>query len=269
MARKRMIDPRIWDSEQVMRLNPVAFKVYVYTISAADDHGKLPVCFEMLASRVFPFNGVNVEQVRDAVIEMDKIGLIILYVVDGKDFIKHPNWTKYQKIDHPSESSVPDPANDTGAIPERSRKRRYSSRKLRCNGIEENRIEVKGIEIEPPAAVAAIVNTDPLYHRIEQGFLKHNGERFTDYAKEGAAIHGLIKKARARDAYHAEDLLVSVCAAFWKLKQSDTSARGFWRSQPFTPSALNSGAIWDRVLESMRREEVDPAVAELITGAAK
>lgn len=99
------------------------------------------------------------------------------------------------------------------------------------------------------------------YHRIEKGFLDKNGDRFTDYPKEGKSIHGLIAKARARDAPNAEGLLASVCTQFWRLKQGTDK---FWRGQPFLPSALNCAAIWDRVLESMRTEEIDPDILAIV-----
>jgi hypothetical protein len=243
-----MIDPGIWDSEQVMQLSPAGFKLYVYLISQADDEGRLSVSYSMMASRVFPLGGASPEDVPCLVKEMDRTGLVILYVVDGKEYIEHPNWTTYQKIDRPSPSHFPI-----------RRTIDDDSSKARANRIEEKGKEVKGNR----AASAAIEKTDPLYHRIEQGFLKHNGNKFTDYGKEGKAIHGLIAKARARDAEHAEGLLASVCTQFWKLKSGTDK---FWTGQPFLPSALNSSSIWDRVLESMRDEKVDPELLAIIRG---
>jgi hypothetical protein len=73
----------------------------------------------------------------------------------------------------------------------------------------------------------------------------------------------LLAKARARDAEHAEDLLVSVCAAFWRLKSGNDK---FWSGQPFLPSTLNASGIWDRVLESMRRDEMPEEVRAIIAG---
>lgn len=262
MARKRMIDPKIWDSEQVMRLGPLAFKVYVYLISQADDAGKLSICFPMLTSRVFPFNGVGENEVKDAVIEMDKIGLIILYSVAGKDFVVHPNWTRYQKLDHPSKSDIPDFREEYRYIREDSPKAREGSRKT-----APNRIEEKGIEGKGNTASAALET--PFLRRVEDGFLKRNGGQFTNWGRERKALNELLEKAKAREAEHHEDLLVSVCARFWKLKQEDQTPKGFWRSQPFLPSALNASSIWDRVLESMRRDEGQEEALKLVEGRAR
>lgn len=108
--------------------------------------------------------------------------------------------------------------------------------------------------------------TSPLYKKVWRAFLKANGEKFTNYPKEARALHRLIDKARAREPVHFEDLLISVCRAFKRLKESDTSSRGFWRGTPFLPSALASDGIWDRVLETMRNDEVPEWMRKMIAG---
>jgi hypothetical protein len=120
---------------------------------------------------------------------------------------------------------------------------------------EEEKKEKKELEI-----------TNDLYHRIEQAFLSKNDGKFSDYPKEGKCIHALIKKAKARHPEDPAALIHALLTAFWKLKQGDTSAKGFWRGQPFMPSSLSS--LWDRVLETMRADTVDPGVLATINGGA-
>jgi len=248
-----MIDPRIWDSQQVMQLSPESFKTFIYLISQADDAGKLPVCWQMMATRIFPFDTVPTDKLKEIVTGMDKDGLIILYSVAGKDFIKHPNWTRYQKIDRPSASTLPDPEH----IVERSSKTR---RRLVRNGIE-----VKLNEVKLTGGEDAISEADKsLYHSVEKAFLSKNDNCFSDYKKEGNCIHSLIRKAKNRNATDPAAMMKAMLAAFWKLKSSDTSAKGFWRGQPFLPSALSP--LWDRVLETMREDTMSPEVAAIING---
>jgi len=135
--------------------------------------------------------------------------------------------------------------------------------KVTLNGTERNRTERNGKKV---AASAAIVKSDPLYHRVEEAFLSKNDGKFDDYAKEGVCIHAIVKKARARSPEEPEALLSAMLAAFWKLKTCDTSSKGFWRGQPFLPSALSP--LWSRVLETMRNDTVDPEVMKLIQGGA-
>ena len=113
-------------------------------------------------------------------------------------------------------------------------------------------------------AVAARVETNPLYHVVEQAFLSRNGDKFTNYGKEGKAIHGLIDKATARMPDDPGAMMHAMLDAFWKLKTGDTSAKGFWRGQPFLPSALSP--LWDRVLETMREDVVDPEILAIVNG---
>jgi uncharacterized phage protein (TIGR02220 family) len=140
-----MLDPAIWDSEQVMQLSPLGFKLYVYLISQADDEGRLAACFALMTSRVFPFGGANAVEVESLVKDMDKIGLIIMYTFEGKDFIQHPNWTLYQKIDRPTKSHLPAPV----SLVEDSSS---STGALVSNRIEENRKEEK-VEGKPSSAL--------------------------------------------------------------------------------------------------------------------
>jgi hypothetical protein len=257
-------------------MSPEAFKTFIYLISQADDAGKMAVCWQMIATRVFPFGEVGADAVEAMVKEMYSSGLVNLYVVDGKEIIKHPNWTRFQKIDRPTESLLPDPR----ALDERSTRTRRGlderSRKTRANVIEDKGTEAKLNEpasrtrrgvAEKPAAVAAIAEAPdlPLYHSVEQAFLSRNDDRFTDYPKEGAAIKGLIKKAKARAPGSEEAFIADMLGAFWKLRTGDDK---FWQGQPFLPSALNSSSIWDRVLETMRSREKmeDPEAMAIAKG---
>jgi hypothetical protein len=106
--------------------------------------------------------------------------------------------------------------------------------------------------------------TSPLFRRIYDGFLTWNEGVFSNYPKEATAVHALIKKARDRFGDDAEDGLASVCMAFRKLKEGDTSVRGFWRDQPYLPSALSP--MWDRVLETMRTPVSDAGAMAVVTG---
>jgi hypothetical protein len=73
-------------------------------------------------------------------------------------------------------------------------------------------------------------------------------------------------KAKARHPDDPASLIHAMLSAFWKLKSTDTSGKGFWRGQPFMPSSLSS--LWDRVLETMRADQVDPEVMKIINGGA-
>ena len=93
-----------------------------------------------------------------------------------------------------------------------------------------------------------------LYDSIQKSFLCKNGDRFTNYGKEGKAIHAIIKKATERKPDDVESFIKDMITRFWDLK---TSKDKFWSSQPFLPSTLNSVGLWDRVLETFRTESTE------------
>jgi len=109
MARKRMIDPRIWDSEQVMSLTARQFKLYIFLISQADDEGRLKLSIPLFVSRVFPLDPCEYEELMDDVKCLHECGLIRLYCKDKGTYIAHPNWKVYQTINKPSASIYPPP----------------------------------------------------------------------------------------------------------------------------------------------------------------
>jgi hypothetical protein len=113
----------------------------------------------------------------------------------------------------------------------------------------------------PPARRSTPGDTE-LYTSVQKAFLSKNGEKFTDYGKEGKAIKQLIKKAKARDPDAHDEFLKSMITRFWELKAGKDR---FWKSQPFLPSALNAGGIFDRVLETFRDPSggADPPPGEL------
>ena len=107
MARKRMIDPKLWESEQVMAMTSHAFKLYIYCINHADDDGRMRVSYSMIKSRCFPFDNGGKESVENMLSAMNDTDLVLLYSDDTDTFLQHPNWHVYQTINRPTPSNLP------------------------------------------------------------------------------------------------------------------------------------------------------------------
>jgi hypothetical protein len=226
---------------------------------ASDKQGVFPWNPRVLHLHILPLvKGFCIEKAL-SVLECSE--LIRRFEVDGKVYGHVVNFERHQRIngkEAQEDAKYPKPCKYL-PIPEEGE---ASGKQLGSNGEAVETTEGKGKEGKGKEIAADAASADlSFYHRIEKGFLDRNGGKFTDYGKEGKAIHGLIAKARARDAPQAESLLASVCTQFWKLKHGTDK---FWCSQPFTPSALNCSAIWDRVLESMRNEEIDPDILAIV-----
>lgn len=108
MARRRMIDPGIWQSEQVNSLDFRQRWLYAGLISNADDYGKMKGHPAWVRSQVFPYDDIPVEEIKTDLCHMAKIGLIYYWQNGDNWLIQHPNWFKYQRVDKPTESLLPD-----------------------------------------------------------------------------------------------------------------------------------------------------------------
>lgn len=109
MARKRMIDPSIWQSEDFSRLSTLAKLVFIGLFSLADDEGRGRCNSVFLKSSIFPYD----ESIRSADIdktlsEISSNMSVIFYSCNGSSYYCLYNWNTWQKIDKPTESKIPE-----------------------------------------------------------------------------------------------------------------------------------------------------------------
>lgn len=109
MARRRMIDPSIWANEDIALLTDRQFRIYVWAFSSADDQGRLRLPWATIASAIYPAGGVTSQEVRDDIEELGRRGQVILYTDGGRDYLAHPNWAEWQKMNRPTPSKLPAP----------------------------------------------------------------------------------------------------------------------------------------------------------------
>jgi len=259
MARKRMIDPDIWDSEQVQALSPQQFKLFIYLISNADDEGRQQYSARMIAAKAFPLDDeYTADNAKNDIAYMQQIGLIHVYENDGNVYISHPNWQRYQTINRPKQSKYPNPddcvtyhglINDESVINHGS----ITPNRKEENLKEEKRNRAPSAAVSQPVQVSE--GESELYHKVKTVFEREQpAHRFTDYGKEGKAIKGLIAKARARSPDEPDVFLAGMIKQFQALRKNGDK---FWRGQPFLPSALNASGIFDRVLSAAQRNYED------------
>lgn len=109
MARKRMIDPNIWQSEDFGKLSTLAKIVFIGLFSLADDEGRGRCNPVYLKSTLFPYE----ENIRSADIdktlsEISSNMSVVLYSCNGSSYYSLLNWNTFQKIDRPSQSKIPE-----------------------------------------------------------------------------------------------------------------------------------------------------------------
>lgn len=130
MARKRMISPEIWENEGFGELSMLAKVLFIGMISQADDDGKGVLSPQLLKSRILPYDELRIADVDKALNEIGhnlSAGLssetdedkalnerghklsVVFYEVEGKRYYLFENWRKWQTINRPIPSKLPNP----------------------------------------------------------------------------------------------------------------------------------------------------------------
>lgn len=110
MARRRMIDPGIWQSEAFARLGDRARILYIGMFSNADDHGRGRARPAYLRSVVFPYDEeLTTAKVQAALTEIARWMNVTLYEHEGGCYYAFTNWRAWQRIEKPQPSRLPPP----------------------------------------------------------------------------------------------------------------------------------------------------------------
>lgn len=109
MARIRTIKPEFPQSESMGQCTRDARLTFLLLFTMADDAGRLRGNSRMLASLLFPYDDDARKHIDTWLTELEKVGCIQRYQVDGDSFIAINKWSMHQKIDKPSQSKLPEP----------------------------------------------------------------------------------------------------------------------------------------------------------------
>ena len=118
MARRRMIDPNFWGSEDVSKLNHTERLMLIGMFSTADDFGKGRANAAYVRSSVFPYEDIPLKEIEKNLSHIQEHIEIVFYEIGDGKYYKFKNWSKWQKVDHPTDSIIPDPQ-DSETIRER------------------------------------------------------------------------------------------------------------------------------------------------------
>lgn len=114
MARKRMIDPSIWQSEDFGKLSTLAKIVFIGLFSLADDEGRGRCNPVYLKSTLFPYEeNIRSTDIDKTLSEISSNMSIVLYSCNGSSYYSLLSWNEFQKIDRPSQSKIPEYDKDT------------------------------------------------------------------------------------------------------------------------------------------------------------
>lgn len=123
-----MISPEIWDNQSFGELSLLAKILFIGMISQADDDGKGVLSAQLLKSRILPFDELRIADVDKALNEIGHNASVaksadaekalnerghkmsvVFYEVEGKRYYLFENWRKWQTINRPIPSKLPNP----------------------------------------------------------------------------------------------------------------------------------------------------------------
>lgn len=117
MARRRMIDPNIWQSEDFAKLSSFSKLVFIGLFSNADDEGRGRAKPVYVKSMLFPYDDdIRVTDVEKSLSEIAANMSITFYNHDGSEYYSLDNWNKWQKVERPSKSVIPLFGDDSAII---------------------------------------------------------------------------------------------------------------------------------------------------------
>ena len=99
MPSKRMLDPSFWSNEK-LALNFTDFELLFFQglWSFADDQGRLKAHPVLLGSWIFPYRVIPTEDITTALNKLVENDSILIYKVDGREYIQVLNWWKWQPM---------------------------------------------------------------------------------------------------------------------------------------------------------------------------
>ena len=287
MATQRYISTSFWDDAWIRSLDPSEKFVYLYLMT--NPLTNIAGVYEITVDRICFDTGYNADTVDRILIRYRKAGKVYRY----KSYIILPSWPKHQQwmkrskietgiiailktlspelLGYLKECGYSYPI-DTLSIPYLYPSN-YSDSEFDSefefdsdlySGKPESEIQQRKFEVVKSKTARIKAEDSTFYNTIKDLFIKEQpGERFSNYAKEGTAIKQLIKKAEALDSENPEIFLQGMMQTYSEMREQED----FYRKQPFTPSALNSSGIWDRVLtEAQNRWQQTQPVSDFVPG---
>ncbi|WP_324030596.1 hypothetical protein [Pantoea sp. JZ2] len=111
MARIRTIKPEFWTDEKVVECSFEARLMFIGMFNFADDKGNLVRSPKRIKMQIFPADMIDCEPL---IKELSVAGLVSEYSVNGVEYIHIDGFSKHQKINRPSATTIPTPGEVDG-----------------------------------------------------------------------------------------------------------------------------------------------------------
>ncbi len=109
MARQRMVKPDFFDSESLAMCSFAARIAFIGLWCFSDDQGNTKASVRKLRKQIFPNEDMRDAEFEGLLSELEEVGCIKEYEVDGERYITVPNFLTYQTVKNPSKTNIPPP----------------------------------------------------------------------------------------------------------------------------------------------------------------
>lgn len=114
MARIRTIKPEFWTDEKVVELSPLARLLFIGLWNFADDEGRMVFSPTRIKLQILPADSGDISALLG---EIRGKGLIVIYAVDGTEYLQVSNFALHQKVDKRTASKYPSPPDTPAEFP--------------------------------------------------------------------------------------------------------------------------------------------------------
>lgn len=94
----RIIKESVCTSDSVDELSWFEEVVFYRLIVNCDDYGRTDARLPILNSRLFPLKSVTENNIKNALNKLSAVGIVCLYMVNGKPFLQLVTWEQHQQI---------------------------------------------------------------------------------------------------------------------------------------------------------------------------
>lgn len=107
MARIRTIKPEFLEDELIGQVSDEARLLSLSLLLLADDYGNGRANPIFIASKVWAYHEGSARKASLAMTELESIGFVRLYSVNGQSYFHIRNWDKHQRVDRPGKPLAP------------------------------------------------------------------------------------------------------------------------------------------------------------------
>lgn len=114
MARIRTVKPEFWTDEKVVEMSPLARLLFIGLWNFADDEGRMTYSPKRIGMQILPADSCDISALLG---EIRRNSLIVIYEVDGIEYLQIVGFAKHQKVDKRTASKLPAPPESPRIVP--------------------------------------------------------------------------------------------------------------------------------------------------------